>query len=56
MVKLIKHRSKGLLEKNIFKNQDEIDQHIHSIENAKLSLSDDVRTIELRNWLDYLKN
>ena len=56
MIKLIKHRSKSMLEKNIFKNQDEIDQHINSIEKAKLDLSDDVRTVELKNWLNYLKN
>ena len=26
------------------------------IEKAKLDLSDDVRTVELKNWLNYLKN
>ena len=56
MIKLIKHRSKGMLEKNIFKNQDEINQHVKSIEKAKLDLSDDLRTVELKNWLNYLKN
>ena len=56
MIKLIKHRSKGMLEKNIFKNQDEINQHVGSIEKAKLDLSDDSRTIELKNWLNYIKN
>ena len=56
MVKLIKHRTKGMLEKNIFQNQNEINQHINSIEKAKLDLSDDMRTIELKNWLNYLKN
>jgi transcriptional regulator len=56
MIKLIKHRSKGMLEKNVFKNQDEIDQHVNSIEKAKSNLSDDARTIELKNWLNYLKN
>ncbi len=56
MIKLIKHRSKGMLEKKIFKNQDEINQHVNSIEKAKLNLSDDARTIELKNWLNYLKN
>jgi len=56
MIKLIKHRSKGMLEKNIFNNQNEIDQHVKFIEKAKLDLSDDVRTIELKNWLNYLKN
>ena len=56
MIKLIKHRSKGMLEKNVFKDQDEINKHVNSIEKAKLDLTDDVRTIELKNWLNYLKN
>ena len=56
MIKLIKHRSKGMLEKNVFKSQDEIDQHVNSIEKANLNLSDDARTIELKNWINYLKN
>ena len=56
MIKLIKHRSKGMLEKKVFRNQNEINQHVKSIEKAKLDLSDDVRTIELKNWLNYLKN
>ena len=55
MIKLIKQRSKGMLNKNIFKNQDEINQHINSIEKEKLNLSDESRTIELKNWLNYLK-
>ena len=56
MIKLIKHRSKGMLKKNVFKNQADINQHIRSIEKAKLDLSDDMRTTELKNWLTYLKN
>ena len=56
MIKLIKHRSKGMLEKNVFKSQDEINDHIDLIEKAKLALSDESRTIELKNWLSYLKN
>ena len=56
MIKLIKHRSKGMLEKNVFKNQDEINDHVNTIEKAKLDLSDDERTIELKNWLTFLKN
>ena len=49
-------QEKGILEKNVFKNQDEINAHVNAIEKAKLDLSDDVRTIELKNWLNYLKN
>jgi len=56
MIKLIKHRSKSMIEKNIFKNQNEINMHVKSIEKAKLDLSDEVRTIELKNWLNYIKN
>ena len=56
MINLIKHRSKGMLEKKIFKSQDEITQHVNTIEKAKLELSDDMRTVELKNWLNYLKN
>ena len=54
MIKLIKHRSQGLIEKKVFKNQNEIRQHIDSIEHAKVELKDDMRTRELKNWLDYL--
>ena len=53
---LIKHRSKGMLKKKVFKSQIEINQHVYSIEKAKLDLSDAERTIELKNWLNYLKN
>ena len=54
MIKLIKYRSKGLLDKNVFKNQNEINQHINSIEYARDELKYDVRTQELKNWLNYL--
>ena len=54
MIRLIKHRSKGMLEKNIFKNQKEINNHINLIEKEKNELSDEIRTLELKNWLNYL--
>ena len=56
MINLIKHRSKGLIENKVFNNQNEINKHIDFIEKAKLKLNDDIRTIELKNWLNYLKN
>ena len=56
MIKLIKHRSEKMIERNVFKDQNEINTHINSIEKAKLNLSDDIRTLELKNWLNYLKN
>ena len=54
MIKLIKYRSKKMIEKNVFKNQNEINEHIKSIEKAKVNLSDDSRTLELKNWLEYI--
>jgi len=45
-----------MLEKKVFKNQDEITQHVNIIKKAKSELSDDMRTVELKNWLNYLKN
>jgi GMP synthase (glutamine-hydrolysing) len=54
MIKLIKHRSEAMIAKNVFKNKNEIDKHINSIEKAKVSLSDELRTLELKNWLEYI--
>ena len=56
MIKLIKHRSKKMIERNVFKNQNEIDEHIKSINEAKISLSDESRTLELKNWLEYISD
>ena len=55
MIKLIRHRSRALIEKGIFKNENETKQHIQSIEKAKSELKDDMRTLELKNWLNHLK-
>ena len=55
MVKLIKHRSKGLIDKNIFKDINEVNSHIKTIEEAKIELKDDIRTLELKNWLNHIK-
>ena len=55
MIKLIKHRSKKLIDNKSFKNETEINQHISLIEKAKVQLKDDIRLLELRNWLNYLK-
>ncbi len=54
MIKLIKHRSQRLIDKKVFKSQNEINQHIDSIKLAKAELKDDMRTRELKNWIDYL--
>ena len=55
MIKLIKHRSKKLIDNKSFKNETEINQHISLIEKAKVQLKDDIRLLELRNWLNHLK-
>ena len=55
MIKLIKHRSKGLIDKNFFKDINDVYSHIELIEKEKTTLEDDIRTIELKNWLNYIK-
>ena len=55
MIKLIKHRSRKLINNKSFKNETEINQHISLIEKAKVQLKDDIRLLELKNWLNYLK-
>ena len=55
MIKLIKHRSKKLINNKSFKNETEVSQHISLIEKAKAQLKDDIRLLELKNWLNYLK-
>ena len=55
MIKLIKFRSKNLIDKKIFKNDRDLKEHIKLIEKEKVLLSDNIRTIELKNWLNYIK-
>jgi GMP synthase (glutamine-hydrolysing) len=55
MIKLIKHRSKALIEKNIFKDEGDLNRHIKIIESEKSNLSYETRTLELKNWLNYIK-
>ena len=55
MIKLIKYRSKGLIDKQIYKNINEINSQIRVIEKAKILLKDDIRTLELKNWLNHIK-
>ena len=55
MIKLIKHRSKKLIDNKSFKNETEINQHISLIKKAKVQLKDDIRLLELKNWINYLK-
>tara|TARA_B100000686_G_C16469644_1_gene801413 strand:- start:60 stop:854 length:795 start_codon:yes stop_codon:yes gene_type:complete len=55
MIKLINHRSEGLINNGTFKDKNEIDNHIKLIKKENNKLSDKIRTLELRNWLNYLK-
>ena len=55
MIKLIKQRSKALIEKNIFKDEGDLNRHIKIIESEKSNLSYETRTLELKNWLNYIK-
>ena len=55
MVRLIKKRKKSLIDKNFFKDEHDVNQHIKLLEKAKAELKDDVRTLELKNWLNHIK-
>ena len=56
MIKLIKHRSKKLIDNKSFKDETEINHHISLIVKAKVLLKNDIRLLELKNWLNYLKS
>jgi len=55
MIKLIKHRSKGLIDNKIFKDINEVNSHIGVIEKAEIELKDNIRILELKNWLNHIK-
>jgi len=55
MIKLIRHRAKGLIDKKIFQNNRKLDQQVKLIEKANSELKDDIRTLELKNWLNHIK-
>ena len=55
MLKLIRFRKERLIKNAIFKNEKEIDQHISLIEKEKTRLTDDIRLLELKNWLERLE-
>ena len=54
MIKLIKHRSKNLIEKKVFKDSDEVLKHIELIQKENSKLKDSVRVAELKNWLKFI--
>ena len=55
MIKLIKHRRQKLLDTKTFENDSAIDSHIDLITREDLKINDTTRTVELKNWLNYLK-
>ena len=57
MITLINLRRDRLInDRKCFKDEKEIQQHIALIEQEKNKLTDEMRTLELKNWLNYLKN
>ena len=54
MIKLIKHRSKDLIEKKVFKDSDEVLKHIELIQKENSKLKDSIRLAELKNWLEFI--
>jgi len=54
MVKLIKHRSKNLIEKKVFKDSGEVLKHIDLIQKENSKLKDNIRLAELKNWLEFI--
>jgi GMP synthase (glutamine-hydrolysing) len=55
MIKLIRHRAKGLIDKNFFKDINEVNSHIKVIEKVNNELKDETRPLELKNWLNHIK-
>jgi GMP synthase (glutamine-hydrolysing) len=55
MIKLIRHRAKSLIDKNFFKDINEVNSHIKVIEKVNNELKDETRTLELKNWLNHIK-
>ena len=54
MVKLIKHRSKNLIEKKVFKDSSEVLKHIELIQKENSKLKNSIRLAELKNWLEFI--
>ena len=55
MVDIIKFRKDALIEKrNIFKNEEEVNNHINFIEEEIKISEKDSRMLELRNWLNLI--
>ena len=54
MNKLIRHRANRLIEKKIFQDMNDVDSHISIINKANSELRDEIRTLELKNWLKHI--
>ena len=55
MIKLLKHRKKRLIDTKSFKSENEIEKHIDLITLEDQKTNDNSRTLELKNWLEYLE-
>jgi GMP synthase (glutamine-hydrolysing) len=55
MIRLLKHRKKRLIDNKSFENENKLNEHIDLIAKEDLITNDNSRTLELKNWLDYIK-
>ena len=55
MIRLLKHRKKRLIDNKSFKDEIELNKHIDLITKEDQKTNDSSRTLELKNWLDYIK-
>ena len=55
MIRLLKHRKKRLINNKSFENENKLNEHIDLITKEDLITNDNSRTLELKNWLDYIK-
>ena len=54
MISLIHFRRERLLNKQAFKDDDEINEYVKIIEEEKKLSDKDSRMLELKNWLEFL--
>ena len=55
MIRLLKHRKKRLIDNKNFENENELNKYIDLITKEDLITNDNSRTLELKNWLDHIK-
>ena len=57
MISLIEFRKKKLIEnRKVFNNEDQVKNHISSIENEILISNKEIRMLELKNWLNFISH